>query len=179
MIPVNHARRPRRQYTKEWWIIKFLNFKESSFFLILKQILKNVINIPNDMWFERKATILALIQKWNIVFTKVCDKFYILNLEAFNFRYNCQALRNQYLTLLQADLLTPLHISSSATTMQEMQFQRPQIQSFSGGIMLRIVTYKLLSCPPPKKKRKFLAAPLISLWMDSVCLSSHKNIPCS
>jgi hypothetical protein len=40
------------------------------------------------MWFERKATILALIRKWNIVFTKVCVKFLILNFEAFNFRYN-------------------------------------------------------------------------------------------
>ena len=37
---------------------------------------------------ERKATILALIRKRNIVFTKVCVKFLIFNLEAFNFRYN-------------------------------------------------------------------------------------------
>jgi hypothetical protein len=30
----------------------------------LKQILKNVvINIPNDMWFERKVTIFALIRQ--------------------------------------------------------------------------------------------------------------------
>ena len=63
--------------------------KTWGFFKLLKQILKNVvINIPNDMWFERKATILALIRKYNIVFTDVCVKFLILNLEAFNFRYN-------------------------------------------------------------------------------------------
>jgi hypothetical protein len=63
--------------------------KTWGFFKILKQILKNaVINIPNDMWFERKVTILALIRKWNIVFTKVCVKFLNLNLEAFNYRYN-------------------------------------------------------------------------------------------
>jgi hypothetical protein len=57
-----------------------------------KQILKNVvINIPNDMWFERKAMVLALINpkiKHRIHVFKVRVKFYTLILEAFNFRYN-------------------------------------------------------------------------------------------
>jgi hypothetical protein len=50
------------KYSKEWWIIKFSNFKES-YFYIMKQILKNVIiNIPNDTWFEINDKYLKLIK---------------------------------------------------------------------------------------------------------------------
>ena len=49
--------------------------KTWGFFKILKRNV--VINIPSDMWFERKATILALIQKY----AKLYVKFLILNLE--------------------------------------------------------------------------------------------------
>ena len=37
---------------------------------------------------KEKRRILALIRKYNIAFRKVCVKFLILNIEAFNFRYN-------------------------------------------------------------------------------------------
>jgi hypothetical protein len=58
----------------------------------LKQILKNVvINIPNDMWFERKATILAFKSKNKTSYSRYVGSEVLhsqLGMEAFNFWYN-------------------------------------------------------------------------------------------